>query len=657
VRTAAADGQGAVTTEVPAIRVVGTAGHVDHGKSTLLIALTGMDPDRLREEQERGMTIDLGFAWVKLPSGGDIGFVDVPGHQDFIRNMLAGIGSIDAVLLVVAADEGVMPQTREHLAILGLLGIDRGVIALTKRDLVDDEWAALAVTDVRAALRGTALADAPLVEVSSTTRFGLPELLQALERVLGEAPPRRDVGRPRLPVDRSFTMSGFGTVVTGTLLDGSLTVGDEIAVLPGDRRGRIRGLQTHRRSLDVARPGSRVAANLSGVDKQDASRGMVLARPGTLETTNLLAVRIALLHGASAGLAHDEEVKVHVGTAERMARVALLEGPVIVPGDTAWAQLRLADPVAVAVGDRLVIRRPSPSETIGGGAVADLASARLRRRAETVAALERRTAPSSASRLLASLDVPRTAAEAAERSGLSPVERDAATSELVGDGRAIALGDALISRDAFEALATHALRICAQAHRKTPLRAGASREEVRSALGLAPKRFAALALRLVADGRLAERGSALALPSHEARLSDDQEHHWLGARAALAKDPLQPPSPAQLEAEHGLDREVIAALAERGDVVRVGTEAVFLPEAVSRFARVVVDELAASGSITVARARDLSGSSRKHVLPLLQFLDDRGLTRRQGDDRILVLTPDMARERIASFTHQGEDAQ
>lgn len=644
-----------MTNETTPVRVVGTAGHVDHGKSTLLTALTGMDPDRLREERERGMTIDLGFAWVTLPGGGDIGFVDVPGHQDFIRNMLAGIGSIDAVLLVIAADEGVMPQTREHLAILGLLGIDRGVIALTKRDLVDDEWAELAVADVRTALRGTALADAPLVQVSATARRGLDELLLALERVLGEAPTRRDVGRPRLPVDRSFTMSGFGTVVTGTLLDGSLAVGDEVAVLPGDIRARVRGLQTHRRSLDVARPGSRVAANLSGIAKDAVSRGMVVARPGSLETTTLIAVHLELPAGASTALEHDEEVKVHVGTAETMAHAALLEGTEIGPGETAWVQLRLATPVAVAVGDRLVVRRPSPSETIGGGAVADLATVRLRRRADTVAALERRTAPSAASRLLASLDVPRTPAEAAERSGLAPDEREAATDEVVADGRAVRLGDALLSRDAFEALATHVERICAKAHRTTPLRAGASREEVRSALGLPAKRFNALVEQLVAQKRLAERGSALALPSHRPQLSEDQEHRWQNARAALAKEPLQPPSPAQLEAEHGLDRELVAALADRGDVVRIGTEAVFLPAAVKRFARVVVDELAASGTITVARARDLSGSSRKHVLPLLQFLDDRGLTRRHGDDRILVLTPDAARERIASFAHQGED--
>jgi selenocysteine-specific elongation factor len=474
--------------EATTIRVVGTAGHVDHGKSTLLTALTGIDPDRLREERERGMTIDLGFAWVRLPTGDDIGFVDVPGHQDFIRNMLAGIGSIDAVLLVVAADEGVMPQTREHLAILGLLGIDRGVIALTKRDLVDDEWAALAVADVRAALRGTALADAPLVEVSATTRRGLDELLTTLGRVLGAAPARRDVGRPRLPVDRSFTMSGFGTVVTGTLLDGSLAVGDEVTAMPGELRARIRGLQTHRRSLEIARPGSRVAANVSGVDKDSVSRGMVLARPGTLQTSNLLAVRLAVLPGASGPVEHDEELKVHIGTAETMARASLLEGPAIAPGEEAWVQLRLAAAVAVSVGDRLVVRRPSPSETIGGGAVADITAARLRRRAETVAGLERRTAPSAASRLLASLDAPRTGAEAAERSGLTPGEGDAAVAELLADGRAVPLGDALLSRGAFDAFATHVERLCAQAHRRTPLRAGASREEARSAIGLPAKR-------------------------------------------------------------------------------------------------------------------------------------------------------------------------
>ncbi len=636
-------------------RVVGTAGHVDHGKSTLITALTGIDPDRLQEERDRGMTIDLGFAWLRTPSGVDIGVVDVPGHQDFIRNMLAGVGSIDAVILVIAADEGVRPQTREHLAILGLLGIDRGVIALTKRDLIDDEWAELVRAEVRMALAPTPLAAAPLVEVSATARTGLADLVATLERVLGETPLRRDTGRPRLPVDRSFTMAGFGTVVTGTLLDGDLTVGDEIELVPSAARARIRGLQTHRRALERAVPGTRVAANLSGVEKNAIQRGMVVVRPGTLSPTSSISLHLELLASASDALAHDDDVKVHAGTAEVMARVNVLEGDAIAPGESGWVQLRLGEPLAVAVGDRVVLRRPSPSETLGGGRVADTTAARARRRADTVASLERRSAPSPSSRLLASLDVPRTASEAGERSGLGAAERDGAVGEVLASGDAIALADALVTRAAFEAFATHLLRVCAQGHRRAPLRAGVAREEVRTAVALPAKRFGALVAKLVADGRLVERAALLALPEHTPQLSPEQEKSWIRARAVMLRDPSHPPTPAQLQSEHGLDRELVAALDERGDLVRIGTEAVFLPETVASFVDVVVRELETAPAITVARARDLSGSSRKHVLPLLQYLDDHGVTRRQGDDRILVLTPDAARARIRTLIHTGED--
>src|SRR2546423_1237618 len=627
------------------IRVIGTAGHVDHGKSTLIRALTGIDPDRLREERERGMTIDLGFAWLTLPGGADVGIVDVPGHQDFIRNMLAGVGGIDAVMLVIAADEGVMPQTREHLAILELLGIDRGVIVLTKRDLVDDDWAALVRADVGAELGATPLADAPLVGVSATRRRGLSELLEAIETVAGESPARRDLGRPRLPIDRAFTMTGFGTVVTGTLIDGALRIGDEIELVPGGRRGRIRSLQTHRRAIDVARPGSRVAVNVSGIEKDEASRGLVLAHPGTQTPTSVIGARLTLVASASGPLEHDDSVRVHAGTAETIARVAVLEGRAIEPGAAAWAQLRLASPLAIAVGDRFVVRRPSPSETLGGGIVADISGERMRTRADAAAALERRSAPSSADRLLASLDVPRTAAEAGERSGLDAVARDAALAVLVADGRAVLIGDAAVSRPAFESLATRVERTLAMSHRRSPLRAGASREEVRSALDLPPKRYAALVSRLAADGRIAERGSALALPAHHPTLSAEQESAWAGARAALAAAPLQPPSATALQKDFGIDGDLLAALADRGDVVRVGTDSVFLPDAVMRFGSAMIDALR-EAPISVARARDLSGSSRKHVVPLLQFLDDQGLTRRVGDDRVLIHDPATSHEHL-----------
>jgi selenocysteine-specific elongation factor len=595
------------------------------------------------------MTIDLGFAWLRLAGGGEVGIVDVPGHQDFIRNMLAGVGPVDAVLLVVALDEGVMPQTREHLAILGVLGVDRGVVALTKRDLVDDEWAALARADVAAALGGTPLSGAPMIEVSATTKTGLAELVEALESVLRTAPARRDLGRPRLSIDRAFTLTGFGTVVTGTLVDGVFAAGDEIEILPTGQRARVRGIQTHKRALDSASPGSRVALNLVGVEKDELGRGMVVVRPGTLAPVSVISARVEILGSASEALGHDEAVKVHAGTAEVMARVSVLESATLEPGGSGWVQLRLAAPLAVAVGDRFVIRRPSPPETLGGGAVADVSGERMRRRREAVALLERRSAPTPSSRLLAALDVPRTLDEAGTRSGLDAGERDAAARELVESGRAVPLADALIEHNSFEALAVRVERTLGATHRRSPLRAGASREEIRSALDLSPKRFNALVERLARDGRIAERGSFLALVGHTPSLTAEQESAWSRARAALAREPLQPPSPNTLESEYGLDRELVAALAERGDLVRIGTEAVFLPNAVAHFAEIVVAELAATGTITVARARDLTGSSRKHVLPLLGFLDDRGLTRRSGDDRILVLTAEQARERVATL--------
>lgn len=598
------------------------------------------------------MTIDLGFAHLRLPGGTEIGIVDVPGHQDLVRNMLAGVGSIDAVVLVVAADEGVMPQTLEHLAILELLGVGTGVIALSKRDLVDDELASLVSDDVRAAVRRTPLRDAPLIPVSATTGVGLEELVAAIERVLAAKPRRRDLGRPRLPIDRAFTMTGHGTVVTGTLIDGALEVGDEVEIVPGGRRVRVRALQTHRRAVDMAAPGSRVAANIVGIEKSDLERGMTLVRPGSLAATSLLGLRLAVLEGASGPLLHDDQVKVHVGTAEVMARVAVLEGDEIGPGAEGWAQLRLAAPVAAAGGDRLVIRRPSPPETIGGGVVVDTTGARSKRRSETAETLARRSAPSAAARMLAVLDVPRSAREAGERAGVNVEERAQAVRELVESGRAVALGDALIDRDAFEGLATRALRTLAMGHRRSPLRQGVPREEVRGALGLDARLGAVLLARLASEGRLEERGPLLALPLHRPALAPEQESAWQRARAALERAPLQPPSVNSLDTDYGLTKELLAALADREDIVRVGDSA-FLPSAVRSFAEAVVAELAAAGRITVARARDLTGSSRKHVLPLLQFLDDSGITRRIGDDRVLVLGAEEARARASRLGGGG----
>ncbi len=354
------------------MKVIATAGHVDHGKSTLIQALTGIDPDRLQEEKQRGMTIDLGFAWLTLPHGEPVGIVDVPGHIDFIKNMVAGVGAVDAALLVVAADEGVMPQTHEHLAVLDLLAVPRGVVALTKIDLVEEAgWLELVEEELREALQGTTLADAPIVPVSAITGEGLDALLQALADTLAQAPARAIDGPPRLFIDRAFSMAGFGTVVTGTLKEGSLHVGDEIIIEPGGLKARIRGLQSHKQRIETALPGSRVAVNLTGLHPSQLYRGQVLTTPGRVKSSKRVDVRLRAWEDAPAMLRHNMEITFHSGSAETMGKLRLLEGDELLPGEETWAQIELRDPVAVSRGDRFIIRRPSPSATLGGGVIVD----------------------------------------------------------------------------------------------------------------------------------------------------------------------------------------------------------------------------------------------------------------------------------------------
>ena len=362
--------------------VIGTAGHVDHGKSALVRALTGIDPDRLREEKERGLTIDLGFAWLKLPSGREVSIVDVPGHERFIRNMLAGVGGIDLAMLVVAADEGVMPQTREHLAIIDLLRIDRGLVVVTKSDLVDEDWMELVTSDIMDSLKGTTLQDARMVSVSSVTGEGLPELLGALDSVLDGVEEKDDNGHPRLPIDRAFTISGFGTVVTGTLVGGRLSVGDEVELAPGGQRGRVRGIQTHKQSVKSGMPGSRVAANLSGIGHESIARGQILTDRGWLKESEAMDVRLRVVQDSPVAVKHRASVTLHLGTSETLARVRLLDEQELGPGESGWAQMHLQYPIAAVKGDLFVIR--SHQGTLGGGEVIETLARRHKRFSEPV---------------------------------------------------------------------------------------------------------------------------------------------------------------------------------------------------------------------------------------------------------------------------------
>ena len=607
--------------------VVGTAGHIDHGKSTLITALTGIDPDRLAEEKRRGMTIDLGFAHLMLPGGRDIGIVDVPGHAKFIRNMLAGVHGLDAVLLVIAADEGVMPQTREHLEIIDLLEVKRGLVVLTKADLVDDEWLALVRTEVDQALKGTSLEGVGLVTVSALTGTGLDELKTALDRLLDEVEPRSDLGRPRLPVDRVFTMSGFGTVVTGTLVDGLLHVGDEVEIVPRGRTARIRGLQQHNHKVADATPGSRVAVNLIGVEKDELDRGDVLALPGTIRASRRIDAKVRVLPDAPAPLRHGSEMRLHTGTAEVQARVIVIEGDAIEPGREGWVQLYLDRAIAAAAGDRFVLRVPSPAITLAGGRFADVDPRKHARHDATVReSLERRTAGEVLREELSKY--PRGVTVAALlKATLAP---DADVERL----EARRVRDWLFSKDAWARVTDRATKELAAYHRAFPLRAGMPVEELKSRLGLAPAVAGPALLALAEDGAIDVRGAAAAIPSHAV---PDQPAEGPAAKLLelLARQPFAPPSLAEAMREAGAGPEVVRALIERRELVRLNDEVAFSRDAYDRAVALVKEVVASEGSVTVARLRDRMGASRRPVLALLEHLDSERITRRVGDERVL----------------------
>ena len=617
--------------------VIGTAGHVDHGKSTLIQALTGIDPDRLREEKERGLTIDLGFAWLRLPSGNEVSIVDVPGHERFVHNMLAGVGSIDLALLVVAADESVMPQTREHMAILDLLGIERGLVAVTKRDLVDDDWLALVNADVEDLLDGSSLQSAPVVPVSGTTGEGLAELVSTIERLLKDTEPRKDMGRPRLPIDRSFTMSGFGTVVTGTLIDGQLQVGQEVELVPTGRITRIRGLQTHRQRLQSATQGSRVAVNLTGIAHEDIGRGDVLSTPGWLEPTTAIDVRLKVIPEAPRPVRHNMFATVHIGSSETVARVRLLEKQAAEPGEWTWAQLKLEGQQAVVKGDHFVLR--SSQTTLGGGNVVDPHARRHRRMhrptLERLSIMER---GSDRDVLLKSIEVsePTEFGALVNRANLQPAAARAELAEMASERLVVALekgkigpGVLIFTAAGWASLADKARTFLQGYHKEYPLRKGAPKEELRSRLGMASQVFNSALSRLQEEGTLVEEGPTVRLPDHRQRPSGTQQKAVEEYLRMLEVSPYSPPT------ESPVDPEVLNLLAQEGKVVKVSETVVFAASAYKEMVERISAHISERGEITVADVRDMFGTSRKYALALMDHLDRHRITRRVGDARVL----------------------
>ncbi len=631
--------------------VIGTAGHVDHGKSTLVQALTGIDPDRLREEKERGMTIDLGFAWLRLPSGMEVSIVDVPGHERFIKNMLAGVGGIDVALLVVAADEGPMPQTDEHLAILDLLGISRGVVAITKADLVDEEWMEMVKAEVEERLAPTSLAGAALVPVSAVTHQGLPELTATLDRLLAAVPAKRDVGKARVPVDRVFTVAGFGTVITGTLIDGDLRVGQEVELLPSGKKSRVRGIQSHKRKVEVATPGSRVAVNIASLATEEIQRGNVVTLPGWLQPTRAVDVKLRVIKAASRPLEHGDELTFHTGAAEAVAKLSLLDTEKLEPGQSGWAQLRLADPVAVARGDQFIVRVPSPSFTVGGGVVVDPHPKRHRRfqqqLVDNLSTLERGTPEEIVLQQMPPA-APIDLQSLVQRSGLPLDQVRSAVSALLAEGELLLLDGAkgaatpnlnsqslLIAANSWSALREKLESILNAYHREYPLRRGMPREEVRSRSGLEPRSFSRVEAQLLSEGAVTQEGPLMARAGHQVRFDEGLQRRVDEFLTFLGEAGGSPPSSQELMSRFDLDSEVLAALLDQGRVVEVTAGMVLEKQVYDQMVAAIVGTIRAQGSITVAAVRDQFNTSRKYALAIMEHLDEKRVTRRVGDERVL----------------------
>jgi selenocysteine-specific elongation factor len=624
--------------------VVGTAGHIDHGKTSLVKALTGTDTDRLPEEKARGITIDLGFAFLEEPDGLMIEIVDVPGHERFVKNMLAGVGGIDLAMLVIAADEGVMPQTREHLAICSLLHIRTGLIVLTKTDMVESDWIELVRDDVASLVRGTFLEGAPVVAVSAKTGAGLDELRATLRRLAEAVPARGTEQLARLPIDRVFTIKGFGTVVTGTLAAGALGVDDRVEVFPRGLVAKVRGLQVHGQAVERAAAGQRTAVNLQGLERAAVERGDVIGHAGTLSATTLVDVVLEMLPDASRPLETRDRVRLHTGTSEIMARALLLEGSELAPGQRGFARLRLEAPLVALAGDRFVIRSYSPIVTIGGGTLLDTDPPRLKRPAR-LAHLK----------ILESGDAESVVEEHVRGAGVGGIRLPALVARVpFGPARTRTLLDALaaagkvtaVDRDwslhadavaRLRALITGALE---QFHRAQPLRAGMSREELRVRAANADERiFAHVLGALDAEGVVRVDRDKVRLASHELRLSPTQQAAVDRLEREFREAEAAPPSAEEALARAGLSgdeqHELFQMLLESRKLVRVKESLFFHAAALGTIQDKLVALLRERKEIGPGDIKDLLGISRKYAIPLLEYFDARRVTARVGERRVL----------------------
>ncbi|HPM70065.1 MAG TPA: selenocysteine-specific translation elongation factor [Smithellaceae bacterium] len=629
--------------------VLGTAGHVDHGKTALIKALTGTDTDRLKEEKERGITIELGFASLKLPSGQTLGVVDVPGHEKFIKHMVSGAAGIDLVMMIIAADEGIMPQTKEHLNICSLLGIRTGLVALTKIDMVENDWLELVKTEIQDFLKGTFLEGVPVIPVSALKQKGIDELTAALDTVVQNIPEKNDCGIFRLPVDRVFTMKGFGTVVTGTLISDSISVGEDVLILPEEINTRIRGIQVHNQPTQEATAGQRTAINLQGIEKESLQRGDVLARYGTIVPSIRLDVYIDYLKNNAKSLKNRTLTRLHTGTSEIIARVILIEKDELAPGEKGFAQLILEKKDVVVTGDRFVLRSYSPITTIGGGLIIDPLPPKHKRLnkkvIEELATLLNGTLPKKIEVILERAGFAGTnLRHLVFRLGTNAKNIKEALQSILSQKSALITDKEetnIISASFYEKLAQSAAEIISQYQKKNPLREGISKEELKASLGrdISPKLFFMLLQNLTANKTIEVDKETVRLFGHKVTLADDLNsirqailkiYNEAGLTPPSFKDVINNFQDKKTEAQN-----IIKLLLKDGSLIKINEELIFTREALDNLRKNYKALLVKEGKATPVSFKELTGLSRKYIIPLMEYFDTDKLTMRVGDHRIL----------------------
>jgi len=627
--------------------IIGTAGHVDHGKTLLVKALTGMDTDRLQEEKRQGITIDLGFAWLTLPDGGRVAIVDVPGHERFVRNMLAGAGGINLVLMVIAADDGVMPQTREHLDILSLLGVQEGIIVITKADLVDAEWLEIVKEDIAGRVASSFLKDAPMLAVSSHTGQGI-DALRALIVQKARAAANRNLSCPfRVPIDRVFTMEGFGTVATGTLIEGALAKESEAELYPSGLRVRLRKVQVHEETVDTAWAGQRVAVNLAGIKRDEVRRGDVLAAAGSMANTRMLDVKLRALASGKRALLNGSRLHFYHGARSLLCKLVLLGMDALEPGQEAYAQLRFSKDIAVKKGDRFVLRFYSPVETVGGGVILDPLPRKHRRNDERVReALAIREIGTPAETLLqAILDASPFYPQVADIQKSLAMDSEtfkAALETLIHDGSVLRLSLKTLIAAAFKNnLSLQLMQILKGYHADNPLQAGMRRDELRGRLmpGLDIPRADKMLDYFLQEHVITAAGPKIALYGFVVEYSDDDKRLLNEIESRLRTSGFMPPSQEELFGLYPKDKaalkRIFDAQLDTGNFIMVAPQMIFSRETLDRAWELAKAFIQENGQITLAQFRDIIGASRKFALPLLEYFDKQGLTRMEQDARVL----------------------